>query len=121
MIMQSRPAFMQQQSSDNSPQTDQPKLRTEQGERFPYPAWTYPVRLVWIIVWATLWQLAWKHLYQIRPLILRLFGARVSLRATIHGSTRIEMPWLLQMDEWVSIGPRTHLYNLGGLSIGDHT
>ena len=34
---------------------------------------------------------------------------------------RIEFPWELEIGKHVAIGPRTHLYNLGGLSIGDNT
>jgi len=112
---------MQQQSSNNLPPAEEPVLRTEQGEKFPYPAWSYPVRLLWMIVWSTVWKLAWKRIPQLRPMILRCFGAKVTLHSNIHGSTRIEMPWLLQMDEWISLGPRTHVYNLGGITIGEHT
>src|ERR1043165_8277963 len=102
-------------------QDDHPQLRTEQGEKFPYPACTYPARLIWTMVWLTIWQLANKRIPALRSLILKLFGARITLRSNIAGSTRIEMPWLLEMDQWVTLGPRVHVYNLGGVKIGHHT
>jgi len=54
-------------------------------------------------------------------LLLRLFGAHTGRKVSIAGSVRIEMPWDLTLGENVTIGVRTHLYNLGGLSIGNST
>jgi len=106
---------MQQHQQDNHPQ-----LRTEQGEKFPYPAWTYPARLLWRLVWLTVWQLAPRRIPALRSMILRAFGAKVTLRSNICSSVYIEMPWLLEMDRWISIGPRVRVYNLGGVKIGHH-
>jgi putative colanic acid biosynthesis acetyltransferase WcaF len=112
---------MQQPSGEPVQPDPRPQLRAEESEKFPYPAWTYPARLLWSIVWLTVWKLAWNRIHCLRPLILRCFGAKVSLRSNIHGSAWVEMPWLLKMDQWISLGPRTHLYNLGGVTIGERT
>lgn len=88
---------------------------------WPYPWWNYPVRVMWIIIWKTLWKLCWKRLPLLRGLILKAFGARTTLRVNLAGSVWIEMPWDVEFGEYVSIGPRTHLYNLGGVKIGNHT
>lgn len=96
-----------------------PSLRIHKGVRFPYPFWFYPLRLVWVIVWATVWKVCWKRFRLGRPLILRLFGATVDLRAEISGSAKIQFPWLVKAGSYIAIGPRATLYNLGGIEIGD--
>jgi len=98
----------------------QDSLRIYEGIRFPYPLWFYPLKIVWMIVWATLWKVCWKRLLRFgRPLILRIFGAEVDLRAEISGSAKIEFPWLLKAGRHIAIGPRVTLFNLGGIEIGD--
>jgi len=72
-----------------------------------------------VVVWATLWKLCWKGLRFGRPLILRIFGAKVDLRAEISGSARIQFPWLVKAGSYIAIAPRVTLYNLGGIEIGD--
>jgi putative colanic acid biosynthesis acetyltransferase WcaF len=88
---------------------------------WPYPWWNYILRLLWRIVWNTIWRLCWRRFPVLRGSILRLFGARTALKIWIAENVHIEMPWDLSIGEKVAIGPRTHLYNLGGLSIGHHT
>ena len=103
---------------------DQNRQRWDQAARdavrWPYPAWSYPARLLWRIVWMTLWKLCWHRFRPLRPLILRLFGTRTKLDLACHGSAWIEMPWDLKLGSKVLIGPRATLYNLGGIEIGDH-
>lgn len=100
---------------------DELKFRLDKTARWPYPLWTYPVRLLWRLTWYTVWRLCWKRLKVLRPLILRLFGASVSLNCRIAGSAWIEMPWLLSMGAHSTLGPRAIIYNLGGVSIGEQT
>ena len=93
----------------------------EHSERYPYSASSYLARAAWTLAHATIWKLAIRPAHGLRPLVLRLFGARTSPRVNIAGSAWVEMPWLLECGEYVSIGPRSILYNLGGLSIGNQT
>jgi len=86
---------------------------------WPYPWYSYPLRLLWWIVWMTLWKVCWHRIPILRVGLLRLFGARTSRKVRILGSVRIELPWSLTLGEYISIGPRVHLYNLGGIRIGD--
>jgi len=37
------------------------------------------------------------------------------------GSTDILRPWDIRLGEYVTLGPRVHLYNLSKISIGDNT
>ncbi len=89
--------------------------------RWPYPRRIYLMRVLWLIIWKTLWRLCWHRIPLLRVLILRAFGAKTGNAVSIFGTVRIEMPWDMTIGRHVSIGPRTHLYNLGGLSIGHHT
>ncbi|OGV60810.1 MAG: hypothetical protein A2498_16860 [Lentisphaerae bacterium RIFOXYC12_FULL_60_16] len=91
------------------------------GNRFPYPLWEYPARFLWRMVCLVIWPLAWRRLYVLRPLLLRCFGARVSLFVDIHRTVRIERPWALQIGRSVTLGRGVTLYNLGGLSVGENT
>jgi putative colanic acid biosynthesis acetyltransferase WcaF len=90
------------------------------ANRWPYPSHIYIVRIFWSLTWNTLWKLATRRLPILRTLLVRLFGAKAKY-CSIAGSAWIEMPWDLQLGDHVLIGPRVHLYNLGGLAIGDHT
>jgi len=93
---------------------------TTDGVRWPYPKRIYVLRLIWVIVWRTVWKILWWRLPILRTLTLRVFGAKVG-SVGMAGTTWIEMPWDLKIGKSCIIGPRVHLYNLGGLSIGDHT
>ena len=91
-----------------------------EGERWPYPKHIYVFRLLWAIVWQTLWKICWWRIPALRTFVLRCFGTRVKGTVGMSGSTWIEMPWDLRIGQFVIIGPRANLYNLGGLDIGDH-
>jgi putative colanic acid biosynthesis acetyltransferase WcaF len=100
-----------------TPGSDEP-LTLAEGDRWPYPRYEYPLRVLWALVWATVWQICWKRVPWLRTGILRLFGARCTSVVHFAGSVRIIRPWDLELGR-CSIGPRTHLYNLGGLKIGE--
>src|ERR1700734_461392 len=95
------------------------KTKTWNAERAPYPAWTYPGRGAWFLVQATFWRVAWGRIYILRPAILRLFGASVSLRCLIRGSVRVHFPWLVTIGSDVAISHGVVLYNLGGITVGN--
>src|SRR5277367_540962 len=95
-------------------------LRYDQVEHWPFPWHYYLGRLLWRAVHATLWKLCWSRLYVLRPLLLRVFGANVSLKFSIGPGVDIEMPWLLTAGEYVTLGPRTRVYNLGPVTLGNN-
>jgi putative colanic acid biosynthesis acetyltransferase WcaF len=111
-----------QQAAIRPEALDQPQapLALSEGERWSYPRHEYPLRVLWVLVWATVWQLCWSRLPRLRTALLRLFGARCRGLAHCASSIRITRPWDLELGR-CSIGPRTHLYNLGGLKIGEQT
>ena len=96
-------------------------LQLDQCVRWGYSFWEYPVRFIWRILWQTCWKLLWHRLFWLRSLVLKCFGAKVSLKSQYFGSTWIERPYDLEVGEFTSIGPRVQLYNLAHLKIGSHT
>ncbi len=90
------------------------------GRKWPYPRRVYVMRILWGLVWHTIWKLVWWRICFVRTGILRLFGAKVE-PVGIAGSVWIEMPWDLEIGKRCVVGPRTQIYNLGGMSIGNYT
>lgn len=76
------------------------------------------------------WQVAWwvvSHLVfqawwcpaRVRPVILRLFGARVGVGANIRNGVRIHWPWKLAIGDHCWIGEGAWLLNLEPITLGD--
>jgi putative colanic acid biosynthesis acetyltransferase WcaF len=89
------------------------------GEAWPYPRRVYLLRALWGLAWATVWQVAWVRVPILRTTILRLFGSKVGGLVWMPGSVRIHLPSALVIGNGCAFGARTHLYNLGGLEVGD--
>jgi len=97
-----------------------PALTTpDEAAVMPYPAWTYPLRALWLLVEGSLWKLAWKRIFFLRPLLLRSFGGRLPLRCSIAGGVKIYFLWFLELGAHVAIADRVTFYNLGGIRLGD--
>jgi putative colanic acid biosynthesis acetyltransferase WcaF len=89
--------------------------------RFPYARSEYVRRLAWNLVQASLFRIPLPRAYAWRRMLLKLFGARLGKAAAIGATTRIMHPWLLTMGDWSNIAGGTIVYNLGTVTIGDHT
>ena len=100
---------------------DPSPLNLAHGDRWPYPRREYVIRILWKIVHLSLWQICWGRIRLLRCFILRLFGARTPSTNFFARTVRITRPWDLSIGEDCAVGERTHLYNLGGLSIGNQT
>ena len=61
------------------------------------------------------------YCYEVRNIILRIFGARIGPNVRIDRTARIFMPWNLSIGESSCIGSETLIYNLGRISIGHRT
>lgn len=101
--------------------TKKGKLELKSSQHLQYSWADYILRMVWRLIWISIWRICWHRIYFLRPLILKCFGAKVPLNSMFFGSTWIEFPWKLTCGEYVAIGPRVHVYNLGHISIGDNT
>ena len=60
-----------------------------------------------------------RPLFGWRRFLLRLFGARIGRDAHVYPTTRIYIPWNLELGDEASIGEWVLVYNLGLISIGD--
>lgn len=73
-----------------------------------------------------LWALCYQFLFKPSPntarkwrvILLRIFGANVSLKSRISSSVRITMPWNLEMEDYATIGPYAIVYNTAPIKIG---
>ena len=59
--------------------------------------------------------------FGLRRALLRLFGAKVGSDVNIYPSALIYYPWNLSIGEWSSIGEWALIYNLGAVTIGQHS
>jgi putative colanic acid biosynthesis acetyltransferase WcaF len=73
-----------------------------------------------------LWSAAqWLLRYSPRPafawrrFVLRAFGARIGRQVHVYPSTRIYMPWNLEVGDWSAIGEDAFIYNLGPVTLGE--
>ncbi|HEY1628504.1 MAG TPA: hypothetical protein VGF52_01525 [Tepidisphaeraceae bacterium] len=105
--------------------TDQPPhpifQTLDRAQSFPYSASEYARRFLWQLVQSTLFRLPIPRGYAWRRFLLKCFGAKLGHRAGVHASTRIMHPWLLEMGDWTMLGPGATAYNLGKITIGQHT
>ncbi len=51
--------------------------------------------------------------------VLRLFGARIGRNVNIYPSTRIYMPWNLEVGDWSAIGDDVFVYCLGKVRLAE--
>lgn len=93
----------------------------DRGDRFPYSRNEYVRRFLWLIVRWTIFRIAVPRLHGLQRVLLRMFGAKLAPTSTIRTSTRIIHPWLLSVGEHSSIAERVNVWNLGPISVGDHT
>lgn len=66
----------------------------------------------WLLRWSPRPMFAWRRF------VLRLFGARVGRHVHLYPSTRIYMPWNLEIGDWAAIGEDVFIYSLGNVRIG---
>ena len=78
-------------------------------------------RALWMILRVPLFRLSWHNWYAWRRMVLRIFGARIGRRCNIRPTARIEIPWLLEMDDNATLGDYAIVYNLGRVRIGKRT
>lgn len=53
-----------------------------------------------------------------RRFVLRLFGAKVGKAVHLYPSSRIYMPWNVEIGDWAAIGEDVFIYSLGKVTIG---
>jgi len=88
---------------------------------YPYARSEYVRRLLWTIVQRTIFRWSLSRSYTWRRFLLKLFGAQMGQSAAVGASTKIVHPWLLKLGDWSNISGGVTVYNLGQVTIGDHS
>ena len=91
------------------------------AERSQVSPWTFREkvgRALWIVVRGSLFRFSWHNWYGFRNFLLRCFGAKVGVSVHIRPTTRIEIPWLLTIGDYSSLGDYAVVYDLGPITIG---
>ena len=109
-------------TDDNpNPQDAEVYQRLDTVAGYPYPLRDYVRRIGWSIVQALLIRTSPGRAMGWRRFWLRLFGATVGKDAGIRPSTRIVHPWLLTLNDFAMLGDRVTVYNLGRVTLGEHS
>ena len=109
--------------TDPSPTHDPPNTfqRLDRVAGYPYPKREYLRRFVWLIVQATLIRTSPGRAMGWRRFWLRRFGAKVGKLSGIRPTTRIVHPWLLTLHDFTMLGDHVTVYNLGQVTVGEHS
>jgi len=75
-------------------------------------------RALWMLVGVPLMRLTFHDWYGLRAAILRAFGAKVGRSCKIRRTAHVEIPWLLSMDDFATLGHASIVYNLGPITLG---
>ena len=79
---------------------------------------------LWTVINKTLFRITPPYLRVFRVfrvLLLRAFGAKVSLKASIHPSATIDFPWRLKIGDDSSVGKKAWIYCIDYITIGNST
>ncbi len=76
------------------------------------------MRVLWAVIYYSLFRFSPVPLFSYRRFILRMFGAKIGRGSAIYPSVEIWLPSNLDVSTGVAIGPKSKIYNQGGISIG---
>lgn len=100
---------------------DGPFQRLDIAGARPYSLRHYLRRAGWLVVWGLLIRPSPPYLRGWRRFWYRFMGAAMGAGSGIRASARVTHPWMLTLGRHSTIGPRARIYNLGEVTIGDHT
>lgn len=103
------------------PPIDKPFQQLDRVAGYPYPLSDYIRRFAWNIVQATLIRFSPGRAMGWRRFWLKRFGAKVGKLSGIRPTTRIVHPWLLKLDDFAMLGDGVTVYNLGQITVGEHS
>ena len=75
-------------------------------------------RVLWAVCYALLFKTSPNPARKWRARLLRMFGAKVSLKARVSPNVEITMPWNLEMEDYATIGSYAIIYNTAKIKIG---
>jgi len=73
------------------------------------------------VAWACgrwLVRLSPRPCFAFRRAVLRLFGARIGAHVHVYPTTRVCMPWNVEIGDWSALGEEVLVYSLGKVRIG---
>ncbi len=89
--------------------------------KWPYSAREYFTRFAWEWVQRTLIRFSMRKAHRWRRFLLALFGAQINAPCGTKPTTRVLHPWLLTLGKHCTVSEGVTVYNLGHVTIGDHT
>ncbi len=95
--------------------------RLDQTAKYPYAMNEYARRYAWQWIERTLIRCSSARAHRWRRFWLKRFGARLGVSSSIRSSATVLHPWLVTLGDYCMIGDRVAIYNLGPITIGDHT
>ena len=101
--------------------SDQPFQRLDQIKSYPYSLSEYARRFAWTFVQGTMIRFSPGRAMGWRRFWLRLFGAKLGKLSGIRPTTRIVHPWLLELRDYAMLGDHVIVYNLGKITVGEHS
>jgi putative colanic acid biosynthesis acetyltransferase WcaF len=87
----------------------------------PYTPRVYAGRILWKYFGAPMFRFSLPRAFRYRRWILRRFGAKLARNTYIYPSVDIFHPWWFTVGDHSTIGHEVVIYNLGPVSIGNHT
>ncbi len=102
----------------------QPKIPTDtkpiqmQPESSPWSFQEKIVRVIWMVLGRPMFRISFHNWYRFRAALLCLFGAKIGRNTAIRPTVNIEIPWMLELEDDVTIGDHAILYSLGKIHIG---
>ena len=78
------------------------------------------LRALWMLTRGPLFRASWHNWYGWRRVVLRLFGAKLASTVRIRPTAHVEIPWLLEVGDFTTIGDHAKIYNLGRITIGKY-
>lgn len=89
------------------------------GYSSPWPKSQAILIRIWELVWTLFVRWLPKPFYRWHVFLLRIFGCKVHGHVFIAPSCRIYAPWLLEIGNRSCLAPRSEVYNLGPVKIGE--
>lgn len=74
-------------------------------------------RMIWTFFYFLFFRFSPRPLHKWRIILLRLFGAKVSMKARICPGAKITMPWNLVMDDYATLADDTIVYSTAKVHI----
>ncbi len=105
----------------NTPPPPAPPSPALAPEKSPWTTGEKIRRALWMLVGQPLFSLTFHNWYGLRAAWLRLFGAQVGSGVRLRPSVKIEIPWMLSLDDGATVGDHAILYSLGPICIGART